>query len=116
MNGTPRRDQQIFELVLAQQRRRGGFEVFHDHAMTVVNREPIRAVRVNRRQAPAHHFGTGHEEVEHDPRTASAVPGFCARTCTVQQARVCRYRTNPVTFRRSRNSSEKRNELIEWRA
>src|SRR6185295_11167872 len=94
-------------LVLAQQRRRGRFEVFHDDAVAVVDREPIRSVRFNRGQAPAHHLGAGHEEVEHDPRTASAVPGLGARTCTVQQARVFSYRTDAATFRRSPNRGER---------
>src|SRR6185295_18662630 len=77
-----RGDQEIFELLLAQQRRRRGLEVFDNHALSMADGEAVRTVRVHS-QFPPHHIGAGHEEAEHEPSSRKQGTRFGAWDCTV---------------------------------
>jgi hypothetical protein len=66
-DNSPGGDQQVFELVLPPKRCSRTAEVLDDHAVSVVDREPIGTGRLEGDQIPSHQFGARHEKVEHGP-------------------------------------------------
>ena len=87
-DNSPGGDQQVFELVLPPKRRSRSGEVLDDHALSVVDREPIGTGRLEGDQIPSHQFGARHEKTEHGraDRKASAGPGCAALRGSTQFA------------------------------